>query len=281
MPTDLPSTPGLHQTNPAESCAYISAVNSSATSGYYWIQLDNQTVISVFCELEVDKLKGMMRIANIDMTKPASKCPEGLRLINTRGSRLCGRNITDGCSSTFFNVSGMTYSKVCGKLHGYQFASTKAFYWNSIGDNLTIDDVYVDGVVLSYSEGNKRNHIWTFASALDEMDYEGEPYACQCTNGNDSLVELEIPEFVGEDYFCETGVTTNYYRLHSDNMYLNDPLWDGEGCGQNNTCCDRGSLFCKEIIGATTAPIELRLCGRASFMDGGDTPLEKIELYVQ
>ena len=58
----------------------------------------------------------------------------------------------------------------------YQFGSPNAF-WLSGHSLQTIDGAYVDGVSLTY--GNPRQHIWTFAAALDER--EGS-WSCPCTD---------------------------------------------------------------------------------------------------
>ncbi len=41
-----------------------------------------------------------------------------------------------------------------------------------------INSTYVDGVSLTH--GSPREHIWTFASALDECVSEGPGYNCPC-----------------------------------------------------------------------------------------------------
>ena len=52
------------------------------------------------------------------------------------------------------------------------------------------------------------------------------------------------PAFVGLDYFCESGFTGHW---QDDNrIALEDPLWDGDGCGPGNTCCAQAGMlwFC-------------------------------------
>ena len=71
-------------------------------------------------------------------------------------------------------------STVCGRIIGYQIGSTDAFcpfqsrcnYRRNddpaIPRAYTIDDVYVDG--LSLTHGHPREHIWTFAAAINDVD---------------------------------------------------------------------------------------------------------------
>ena len=61
-----------------------------------------------------------MKLVSIDMTDTSSNCPSGLRTL-TSPRRLCATNIDGaGCSSVVFPVQGVKYSRVCGKIIGYQ-----------------------------------------------------------------------------------------------------------------------------------------------------------------
>ena len=273
QPSVVINLPGTNPNYPAESCA-----NVTGPSGEYWIGDSSETASKLFCETENERLKGMARIVNINMTKPNSSCPPGLKTVEVGGKKLCGRGTTGrGCSSVFFNTSGIQYSKVCGSIRGYQYSSPNAFYWFTRNPKFTIDDIYVDGVVLTYSgDDNKRRHLWTFVGAIDEVARNGAPFACECTNINDKS-EIVVPSFVGNNYFCETGSRNTFeYKKY----YLDDPLWDGKGCGPSDTCCDRGDLFCTTLEEPTFSDIELRICGNED-LNNEDTPLDKIELYIQ
>ena len=65
-------------------------------------------------------------------------------------------------------------------------------------------------------------------------------------------------------------------------FYLDDPLWDGAGCGPENTCCSLNTppWFHRQLPQPTTDSIEMRLC-----IDEGsgseDILIEQIEIYVQ
>ena len=62
--------------------------------------------------------------------------------------------------------------------------------------------------------------------------------------------------------------------------FIDDPLWDGEGCGTSPKCCIHKNppWFCKELPQATTDDIEIRLCGGEIGTEYGDTP---IEIYIK
>jgi hypothetical protein len=135
----------------------------------------------------------------------------------------------------------------------YQYGQTEAFRGH-IGDPQTIDGAYVDGISLTY--GNPRHHIWSFAAALNERSglraAGNGNYLSQCEYCTDStdvhVAMLNIPSYmyVGNDYFCETGVPSGQ-TFNNSTFYADDPLWDGQGCGPTSTCCtfNNPPWFCK------------------------------------
>ena len=215
-----------------------------------------------------------MRVASVDMTDSSNSCPSGLRTL-TVPRRLCAMNINGaGCSSAVLPVEGVQYSRVCGKIIGYQQYTPDAFYPYSHRGQTTIDSYYVDGISLTHG-GSPRKHIWTFAAALHE--YNSHPtVVCPCTNTRNTNPPA-VPPFVGHDYFCDTGSESQHQLI----FYGADPLWDGEGCGPYSTCCSWNNppWFMKEIS-PTTDDIEMRLCCDANRSDE-DITIETLELYVQ
>ena len=78
---------------------------------------------------------GWRRVAFINMTDTSYNCPTGLNL-TSYSKRTCGRSHTSyGCSSTTFSVGGLLYSRVCGRIRGYQVGEDVAFYTASQGIN--------------------------------------------------------------------------------------------------------------------------------------------------
>ena len=72
---------------------------------------------------------GWRRVGHLDMTDPSQSCPDGLTFATYLGVRVCARGTnTLGCKSTFYNTGGSQYTKVCGRVRGYQFGETSAFY---------------------------------------------------------------------------------------------------------------------------------------------------------
>ena len=212
---------------------------------------------------------GWRRVVYLNMTDHNADCPTGWQL-TSYSKRTCGSYLS--CDSVFFPVTGGYYTRVCGTIKAYQVGHTDAFEAYHIGDVTTIDGPYVSGVSLTH--GSPRQHIWTFAAGASE-DLPTRNDACPC----DATISINIPPFVGGDYFCESGVNIGYasYGL----LYTDDPLWDGKGCTSTSTCCEMNNppYFTKKLPNPTTDDIEARLC---RFWDGGDdTPIEFIELYVK
>ena len=244
-------------------------------------QLVNETVYDI-ADLSTHTscgTSGWKRIAFINMTDTSYSCPTGPNL-TSYSKRTCGRSHLGnfGCSSTTFDVGGLPYSQVCGRIKGYQFGSSDAFRQSY---DRGIDGQYVSGVSLTHGRSGSREHIWTFAAGLSESDPYSPfiPYRCPCDTSNNDMV----PSFVGNDYFCESGVNTAWIvSQHSKRFFPNDPLWDGHNCTNNSTCCEFNNppWFTKTLNASTTNDIELRICTYQQ-KKYSDVPLELIELYVQ
>ena len=211
-----------------------------------------------------------MRVADIDMTRHKENCPTGFREVTSFGKKMCGGRGTS-CVSTNFSSHGVEYSRVCGRIIGYQFGSTNGF-WIYHADQTSIDSYFLDGFVLTY--GSPRSHIWSFVVAKNQ--YAIRTDGCPCNLGSFSGT---IPPYVHNDYFCDSG--HRYPTNPSPIYYVNDPLWDGAGCVRGS-CCQFNSppWFCKDLPHPTSEDIELRLC-LSENNSNIDTPFEVVEIYIQ
>ena len=99
----------------------------------------------------------------------------------------------------------------------------------------------------------------------------------KCINTNQTS-SVTLPEFVGNDYFCDTA-SQGKYRI---DFFVDDPLWDGAGCGPLNICCafNNPPWFYKELPEPTTDDIEMRVCTDQASVNE-DIAIEKIDIYVQ
>ena len=282
---------GTAENNTATSCKEIYACNSTAPSGYYWINTTTGP-LQVYCQMEFpnftgDPARGWMRAAYINMTENTT-CPQGLNDTNVSYSgdnyqvcpsnhyRLCPNRITKhmcirshtdkyNCSSVTFKTHGIPYTKVRGQARGYQYRYTPAFRGSHFDGkgyryarSLTPDDTYVSGLSVTY--GSPRQHIWTFAAGWSK-NYSYTTTNCPCAK----YPGPAAPKFVRENYFCESG---NEGRVERMRWHFNDTLWDSNGCVSKSTtsCCDPSVFqpfrpwFDTRLRDETSDDIEVRMC---------------------
>ena len=109
--------------------------NPDVKSGYYNITLTNGiSIVTVYCEMEGmnwDEDGGWTRVTYLSMTEPGTACPSGLtqRGYFNLNHDVCGQHTAThgGCGSTFFSTYSLNYTKVCGRVRGYQYHTPDAF----------------------------------------------------------------------------------------------------------------------------------------------------------
>ena len=105
------------------SCKSIFDASASAPSGYYHINATNGSLVQVYCDMEGIKCGGeggWTRIAYVNMTQTGATCPMELNPENYNNKPYCGNYIIgDGCSTAVFPTL-VQYSRVCGRVRGYQ-----------------------------------------------------------------------------------------------------------------------------------------------------------------
>ena len=221
---------------------------------------------------------GWTKVAYLNMSDLSQDCPSAFRLYDQDGVRACGRQLsnTGSCDSVFFPSNGTSYSQVCGRVIGYQYASCDAFDIDRRPVQYTgINNAYVDGVSITY--GNPREHIWTFAASINSNGQQSTPNYCPC----DGSGTISAPNFVGEDYFCESGNPAS--QGWGFTLYVDDPIWDGKHCGLGEIqCCSTPSIpwFHKVLESPTTDDIELRICSWQHTGDE-DSPISLYEIYIK
>ena len=233
--------------------------------------------ISFNTEKTCGDTRGWRRAVYLDMTDPNTNCPSGWNMTGY-SKRTCGR-ATDGynsCDSVFFPVSGGPYSQVCGRIRAYQWGLPDAFYGYNSGGKTTIDSAYVSGVAVMH--GSPRHHIWTFADGAWENTTQST--SCPC----DPSGSVSVPQFVGEDFFCESGYVYPGYRSLAleYTFHSSDTLWDGRDCHSTSTCCSLHNppYFTKTLSQTTTDDLELRMClnDPANY---DNIAVELVELHVK
>ena len=255
-----------------KSCQDILYCFPSASSGYHEITLPNGTIVQVYCNMEGTNCggqRGWTRVVYVNMSQPNAICPQGLPQRSVNGLPYCGWFSGTGCASALLNIT-INYNQVCGRVAGYQENLPGAFRY---GTNINIDQFYFVGLAIMY--GRPRKHIWTYTASYD---YNlNDIYTCPCNSGSTN----QVPSFVGNDYYCESGNNGPSGGCTS-RLYSEDVLWDGKQCGDiESSCCTHPNMpwFIKTLSETTSDDIELRACGSDSCW--GIAPIFLIELYVR
>ena len=261
---------------PVSSCA---ALPPSSPSGNYWVRNSAGSAVLVYCDMTRlcgNVTGGWMRVAQMIMTDSSQLCPSGLRQRTDGNIRTCVRSAeAPGCSTVTLPTSGTNYSRVCGRIKAYQYGNTNAF--EAEFDQIHLP--YVDGVSLVYSGRNAGfQHIWTFAAALSQI--VSNPRVVNYCPCMDNSTETEPPNFVGDDYFCDSGQTA--FMGGEPPQFFPTPLWDGNGCGSENTCCDFNTppWFYRQLPKPISADINLRVC-RDESNRNEDIAIQEFEIYIQ
>ena len=265
------------------SCADIYNKNptSHGRSGYYVLKTDH--LFFAYCDMELDcggTKGGWMRIADID-TSRGDTCPSGWNSYKS----YCRGGSAVGCYSAHFLTNSTRYSKVCGRVKGYQKGTMDGFFpsaykygkvrWYRPGTaSRSLDGVYVDGI--SITSGNPRKHVWTYAVGLSD-DHKYLQLNCPCAKHPGP----GAPMYVGNHYYCESGNAGSLGGKFS-RLFTDDPLWDGAGCLAENSCCYNVGMpwFFRQFPTTTTGDIEVRICHDQIFTDEG-VVVEQLQLYVQ
>jgi len=273
---------GLDIDLPGSSCADIYNKNpaSHGRSGYYILKTDRLLFTQCDMELECGGIKGgWMRIADIN-TGRGDQCPSGW----SAHKSYCIGGEAAGCYYTHFSTASTSYSKVCGKVVGYQKGSMDGFYpsaleygritevYKPVSSSRSLDGPYVDGI--SITCGSPRKHVWTYA--VGNSDNGNNPlHNCPCAThpGPDP------PIYVGSNFYCESG---NNGLGDQATLYTEDPLWDGDGCLTGNSCCYQAGApwFFRQFPKAVSGDVEVRICHDQNFADEG-VAVEQLQLYVQ
>ncbi len=208
--------------------------------------------------------KGWTRVAYLDMNDTSQQCPSSWGII-TNPIRGCGQEYAGrlgGCNSVTYPVHGLTYSQVCGRILAYQHGLTSAFISSIQNDSYTIEDPYLSGVSLTHGPPGSRLHVWSFAAGVYYQDF-GYSYVynelCPCVS---ATYPYQVPSFISNNsYFCDSK-NPGSGGYSSTTIYSEAPLWDGQGCGINNRCCDYNSppWFCTSLPQPTNDDLEIRSC---------------------
>ena len=237
----------------AQSCKEIKNRQFYIPSGMYLLKNPNNgSTYNSYCNMEelCGSGGGWTRLAYLDMSDATQNCPFGFRLYQSGGVRACGRPVSNSgsCVSVQFPSNGISYSEVCGRVVGYQYASPDAVHSGFGSNHNNLNGDYVDGV--SITHGSPRQHVWTLMAGTYEA-IDNDPFNCPCNTGSIQQVQ----SFIGNHYFCESGIA----------------------------CCSVPGLpwFHRDYGNTTTIDyLELRVCGDED-TGNEDVPVGYYEIYVK
>ena len=291
-PTTTPTATTLPSGSPApeplctnrSSCKDLYNCNLTGP-GYYDI-LTQTGVQTVYCAMNNTNCSsdvGWMRVVKFDAKKAEYNCSAGQLTydpVRACPGRECptvpacapSEQERQGCSSVNLSTHGVNYTKVCGRARGFQFGHTRAFYSSKFLPN-NLEQSYVSGLSVTHGAPGNREHIWTFAAGYSKANgYVASDCPClELSNGTPA------PDFVGEDYFCESGSHDRPIKK----WYFDDPLWDSMGCnGNDKSCCDLGPWFTTTLSRNVSDDIEVRWCHFPSYTYIEDIAVDELEIYV-
>lgn len=265
--------------SPISSCADLPA---DSPAQYYWLLPTTgppAPAVQRYCHPRASTRPGgcgdtiaWTRVGFLNMSNPTHNCPSPW-MSKTSPRRTCGisKSSSTSCSSITLQTPGAAYTEVCGRIVAYQDGLPEGYDF----DIRSIEHPYLDGISLTHGPVNSRQHIWSFITTAGEVGRFHSKLLCDCSNGNSWPHSTPL---IGSSYFCDTG---NHADSRVDSLYDTDPLWDGQGCGLNSTCCQFNNppWFHTSLQAPTNDDLEVRNC--QALFDGYDTLVELIEIYIQ
>ena len=270
---------GLTSDNPAQSCRSIQLYNPSRQSGYYWIRTSNGSSVQGYCHMEpIEQCGpegGWLLLGRLDMRNTSEQCPGDL-VYRDYGYdiRLCGRVPTNrgSCSSVVYNQNGVMFTEVCAWVRGYQYSQTNGFRPGTYNNpSETLNTLY--GEVVSFTHSMPRQHLWSYG--VGNAESNAGQSSCPCNEGSVGYT----PPYVGDHWYCEAG----YVSGNRNQLFLTDPLWDGDSCGgREGPCCTNSSLpwFHRQLDNTTAGIVELRACAN-EHVNNEDVPVEAFAIYIR
>ena len=204
------------------------------------------------------------------MTDPNEVCPGNFELLSNIPVRACGCGNYNYVFAVFDVTE--TYSKVCGRVKGFQIGSASAFRspLETFGYN------YVHGFNLGrVTSSEVQHHIWTFAVGSTDGDPTLDT-VCPCASDGGANLS-PAPEFVGHNYFCESG---NKDPTATPGQFYSDTLWDGKNCFGDSECCafNHPPYFVRDLGTEVSGLLSAEICTEEV---GSNIAIQLIEIYVQ
>ncbi len=225
------------------SCSQILAKDALYKSGKYIVRTSSGALRRVHCDMTNqfgNNSQGWMRIAKLD----ANNCPEGLKFRRNATTKTCiVFDDNAGCTTLVYSTLNVQYTKVTGKIRGYQIGTLDGFV--GISGASRSSDNYVDGVTITAND----MHVWTYAAGQ-----------CDCAGMR--------PEAIDNYFTCDkhAGCVMR--------TFCNTYLWESPICGGPH------SQWFLRTLPPTSADIRVSIC-RDQKRNDEDLAISTLELYVQ
>jgi len=224
------------------SCLDIARSNSSLGSGNYTVISTIGESITVYCDMIRTfggNSTGWMKVAELDV----NNCPENSFTKHVNSSNTCVVNGTEYCTIIGYQLKGIQYTKVTGRVRGYINGSVECFQPYNYTTEHEEHRIYQDGVIITSAE----QHIWSFAAG------------CDCNNISNK------PDIVGEDF------TADEVTMTESGDGFQNLLWESQQCSQNST------WFLKVLTTPAFNNITVTFCHNQDT----ELAIKVLELYVQ
>ncbi|XP_065911424.1 uncharacterized protein [Dysidea avara] len=265
---------GMTAEYPAESCREIFNKNpvGRTQSGYYWVKSCEKTM-KVYCDMRMicgDIQGGWMKIADVHDGENCPSTWKNFTIPNT--SKIVCRSGQDaaGIYSATYSTEGACegFQHFCGKVIGYQKGSPSAF----IGGTRSLERDYLEGISITY--GKPRKHLYSLAVGLTATSASYQESNCPCSKYPGRLP----PAYVRDYFYCDSG---NLGAPTVDKFYPDNPLWDGEGCSLDYSCCAQPGMpyFYRKLLVPVKEDIEVRMMADEAFSNEA-VLVGTMELYV-
>ena len=246
------------------SCKELMNLSLLFPAGMYRVRSSNCSFTLEYCStntaLSCSGVPGnWSRIAYLSNNNSPVECPMGFELINYPNvPALSKKNPTGArCSSITYSTHGISYSQVCGTIHGSYFGDPDGFDPHSTIRSATtpLNGNYVDGISLTHGSISE-HHIWILTAIVNIA-----------TNPIDicSVCASNKPSYVGMDYSCD--VVDKCKGFCSPKH-----IWGSGQCIGSNT-------FYKNLMQPTSDDIEMRVCTDQHEGDE-DIFLSVVEIFV-
>jgi len=197
-------------------------------SGYYYITTGPDSYRKVYCEMEkkICGYKGWEKFYYLNLIENQTQdCPTSFvkknHFISSVRQPFCGKGINK-CSKAVFPLQEREYYEVCAKVSGYQYGTPTAFKPYDV----EYSKFYLDGI--QFIHGKEERHLWSYvigASKTYDEENNTPELRMMCPSVS-SKYNWNIPYYLGNNYYCDSGVDNYTSTKNMTTIHYENKLWD-------------------------------------------------------